>query len=145
MTATEPDTVPEVVVFDAEALVAYFCDEPGSDVVETYLEAVTGAADGYIAAVNLAEVHYIVRSLDSEERADSIVESIDETGIERIDSGDTWRTAADVKHRDSPALGDAFALATAEHVDGTLLVGADGDYDDIDASASITRFRTEPV
>jgi PIN domain nuclease of toxin-antitoxin system len=145
MTATESDAVPDAVVFDAEALVAYFCEEPGSDVVETYLEAVSGAAKGYISAVNLAEVHYIVRTIADEERADSIVDSIEETGIERVDSKDTWRTAADAKYRDSPALGDAFALATAEDVDGTLLVGADGDYDDIETAASISRFRSDPA
>ncbi|EMA57667.1 hypothetical protein C468_16792 [Halorubrum kocurii JCM 14978] len=41
-------------------------------------------------------------------------------------------------------LGDAFALGTAAHVDGMLLVGAAGDYDDI-TEVQITRFRIEPA
>jgi predicted nucleic acid-binding protein len=141
MTATE---VPDTIVFDAEPLVAYFCDEPGSDTVERYLEAVTGAADGYISAVTLAEVHYIVRAIDGERRADTVLDIIDETGITRVVSQKTWRTAADVKFEHTVALGDAFALATARAVDGTLLVGADGDYRGLDEHA-IVRFRTDPA
>jgi len=41
------------------------------------------------------------------------------------------------------ALGDAYALATADAVDGTLLVGADDDFDDVEDD--VVRFRDEPV
>jgi predicted nucleic acid-binding protein len=137
----EPD-VPGTVVFDAEPLVAYFCDEPGSDTVERYVDAVEGPADGYISAVSLAEVHYVVRAIGTEERADAVVDVLEESGIRRVDTEGTWSIAADIKYRHAPALGDAFALATAAHVDGTLLVGADDDYDDV-ADVSVTRCRTE--
>jgi predicted nucleic acid-binding protein len=133
---------PDTIVFDTEPLVAYFCDEPGSDTVETYIEAVEGSADGYISAINLAEVHYVVRAIDSEARADAIVNVLEETGIRRVDTEETWPSAADFKFRYSPALGDAFALATAIQVSGMLLVGADDDYDDVD-DVPITRFRPE--
>jgi PIN domain nuclease of toxin-antitoxin system len=132
------------VVFDAEPLVAYFCNEPGSDTVETYIDAVEGAADGFISAVNLTEVHSIVRAIDSVERADAVVDILDESGIRRVDTDETWSRAAEFKFRYTPALGDAFALGTAAHVDGTLLVGADDDYDGV-TGVTIARFRTEPV
>ncbi|WP_135829669.1 PIN domain-containing protein [Halorussus halobius] len=141
--ATEADH-PEAVVFDAEPLIAYFCDEPGSDTVETYLDAVEGATTGFISAINLAEVHYVVRAIDGEERADAIVDILEETGIRQVDTDETWTRAADFKFEYSPALGDAFALATAAHVDGVLLAGADDDYDAVD-DVPITRFRTEPA
>ncbi|WP_338047158.1 hypothetical protein [Natrinema pellirubrum] len=41
------------------------------------------------------------------------------------------------------ALRDAYALATADAVDGTLLVGADDDFDDVEDN--VVRFRDEPV
>jgi predicted nucleic acid-binding protein len=41
------------------------------------------------------------------------------------------------------SLGDAYALATAEAVDGTLLAGADDDFDEVDAS--VERLRHEPA
>lgn len=135
---------PESIVFDAEPLIAYFCNEPGSDAVETYVDAVESTADGYISAINLAEVHYVVRAIDGEERADAVVDILAESGIRRVDTEHTWSAAADFKFRYAPALGDAFALGTAAHVDGTLLVGADDDYDGV-TEVSIARFRTEPV
>jgi len=141
---TDGTEIPDTIVFDAEPLVAYFCDEPGSDTVERYVNAVEGAADGYISAINLTEVHYIVRAIDSEERADAVVDVLEESGIRRVDSDQIWRLAADIKSRHAPALGDAFALGTAVHVDGTLLVGADDDYDNI-PDIPFTRFRTEAV
>ncbi len=50
--------------------------------------------------------------------------------------------AVDFKFRYSLALGDAFALATAVQVDGTLLVGAEDDYDDV-TDVQIVRVRTD--
>jgi predicted nucleic acid-binding protein len=132
----------ESLVFDAEPLVAYFCDEPGSDTVERYVEAIERATSGFISAVNLAEVHYIVRSIDGRERADAVVDILEESGIRRVDTEETWSLASEFKTRYAPALGDAFALATAAHTDGTLLVGADDDYDDV-TDVPIVRFRTE--
>ena len=141
---TDGAEIPETIVFDAEPLIAYFCNEPGSDTVETYVNAIEGAADGYISATNLAEIHYIVRAIDGEERADAVVDVLEESGIRRVDSEQTWAPAADFKFRYSLALGDAFALGTAAHVDGVLLVGTDDDYDDV-TDVPITRFRTEPA
>jgi predicted nucleic acid-binding protein len=134
-------SLPGVVVFDAEPLIAYFCDEPGSDTVERYVTAVEGTVDGFISAVQLAEIHYVVRAIDGEERADAVVDVIDQSGIRRVDTEETWRLAAEFKARFAPALGDAFALATAAHVDATLLAGADDDYDEVD-DVSVARFRT---
>jgi len=140
---TDGAEVPGTIVFDAEPLVAYFCNEPGSDTVETYVDAVEGTADGYISAITLAEVHYVVRAIDGRARADAVVDVLEESGIRRVDTEGTWAPAAEFKFRHAPALGDAFALGTAAHVDGTLLVGADGDYGGV-TDVPITRFRTEP-
>jgi len=139
---TDEGALPERIVFDAEPLVAYFCDEPGSDTVERYVAAVEGAADGYISAVTLAEVQYVVRAIDGDGRADTVVDVLAESGIRQVDTEETWRHAADCKFRYSPALGDAFALGTAVHVDGTLLVGADDDFDAI-TDVPVVRFRAD--
>ena len=141
---TDSTDIPETIVFDAEPLIAYFCDEPGSDTVERYINAVEGSSNGFISAVNLAEVHYMVRVIDSQKRADAVVDVLEESGIRRVDTEETWLSAADFKFRYSPALGDAFALGTAASVEGVLLVGADDDYDEV-ADISVTRFRTDPA
>jgi hypothetical protein len=45
-----------------------------------------------------------------------------------------------LRHR--PAVGDSFALATADEKDATLLIGADNDYDGV-TEMDVTRFREE--
>lgn len=137
-------TVPDTIVFDAEPLVAYFCDESGSDTVERHLNAVEQHADGYISTVTLTAIHDIIRAVDGQPRGDAAVELLEESEICRVDTERTWTAAAEFKFQHSPPLGDAFALGTAGCVDGTLLVGADDDYDGIDG-VPITRFRDEPA
>lgn len=137
------EELPARLVFDTEPLVAYFCDENGSDTVERYLAAIERSVEGYISAVNLTEVHYVVRMIDSEARADTVVDILAESGLSRVDTDETWQFASEIKSRYSIALGDAFAVATAKSVDGTLLVGADDDFDDV-STVPITQFRTEP-
>jgi len=44
---TDGTSLPDTIVFDAEPLIAYFCNEPGSETVETYVNAAEGAANGY--------------------------------------------------------------------------------------------------
>lgn len=138
------DEIPATIVFDAEPLIAYFADEPGSDVVERYLDAVERGSDGFCSAVTFAEVHYVVRALEGEPRADTVVDVLEESGVRRIDTEETWRLAAEFKAGYSLALGDAFALATAGAVDGTLLAGADDEFEEVD-DLPIHRFRTDGV
>lgn len=139
---SETGAVPETVVFDAEPLIAYFSDEPGSDTVEQYLTAVEGATTGYISAVNAAELHYIVRGNAGLERAETVMEVLEESGIQRISTDELWRKTADFKFGYSLALGDAFALAAAAVVNGTLLVGAGDDFATV-TDVPITRFRAD--
>ncbi len=64
-------------------------------------------------------------------------------GVEQHGPADCWVTSAALEDAYSIALGDAYALATAHEVDGTLLVGADDDFDGV--TDSIERFRDEPA
>jgi len=132
--------VPDHVVFDAEPLIAHADDEPGSDVVETYLDAVAAAdVTGYVNCVNLAEIRYTLARKYDLDTADEYLDWLTDLGIEPADSGDLWMAASVYVLAYNPALGDSFALATAEHLDATLLVGGD-DYDDI-SDVPIARFR----
>ena len=136
-------TIPDRVVFDAEPLVAHADDEPGSEVVEEYLDAV--AADdtaGFVNYVTLSEIRYILARKYDRETAAEYIDWLTDLGIESVGIDDIWQETADHVLSSNPALGDAFALATAEHLTAILLVGADDDYDAID-DVSITRFRNE--
>ena len=138
-------TVPERVVFDAEPLVAHAAGEPGSEVVEEYLNAVAdGETNGYVSRVNLTEVRYIIARQADIARADEYVEWLFDLGVRPLGVDDVWEAAAEVVLEYNPALGDSFALATADHLDAVVLVGADDDFDDVSASR-VRRFREDPV
>lgn len=68
---------------------------------------------------------------------------LEELGVVVHDARTCWDTAATLKRRHTMALGDTYALATAVDIDGTLLIGADDDFDAVDVA--VERFRTERV
>lgn len=131
---------PERVVFDAEPLVAHADAEPGSETVEAYLEAVAaGEVEGYVSLVNSTEVRYTLARKYDRATADDYLGWLADLGLERLDVAETWAAAADHVVEHDPALGDAFALATAELVDATLLAGGDGV-----SAVPVVRFRDGP-
>lgn len=134
-------TIPEHVVFDAEPLVAHADDEPGSETVESFLDAVVAdETAGFASCVTLAEVRYVLARKYDRGVANEYVEWLQTLGIDRVGVDELWIEASEFVLEYNPALGDAFALATAEQVDATLLVGGDDDYDDV-TDVRIERFR----
>lgn len=131
------------LVFDTEPLLAYLWDEDGSDVVEKRLEQVKNGVQGYLSSVTLSEVYYNVANSSTVQSAKNAIQTLKNHGFEIIDSGTTWQHAGWFKHKYGPALGDSYALGTAAEVDGTLIVGADDDFDPI-TEVPLERFRTEP-
>jgi predicted nucleic acid-binding protein len=136
--------VPDRVIFDAEPLIAHADGELGSDAVEEYLDAVAAAdTAGYVCTVNLAEVRYILARKYDRTTADEYLDWLSDLGIETVDVGDAWVEASEYILTYNPALGDSFALAAAETVEATLLVGGDNDYDEV-SGVPIERFRDGP-
>jgi ribonuclease VapC len=144
------------VVFDAEALLAFSFDEPGADEVEHWLNRVyDGEIDGYTSTINLAEFRYIAIRKTSVEQADAHIDDLRDMGVTEYNIDDLWESASELKAMYSPALGDAYAIATAKALDNdsernsTLLVGADDDYDVFENEEGfkhlIKRFRDESV
>ncbi|UPM44035.1 hypothetical protein [Halocatena salina] len=76
--------------------------------------------------------------------ADEYLDWLFDLGLTPVNTEALWDNAAEYVVEYNPALGDSFALATAEAVDGTLLVDADDDYDDM-TTVSIERFRGDPA
>lgn len=133
------------IVFDNEPLLAALFDEPGCDAVESHLrEVYRGDREGYVSYVTWTELLYTVARARSWEFGETAVRELERQNVVPVAVRDTWRSAARFKHQHNVALGDAFALAAADHVDGTLLVGADDDFEEVDEVA-IERFRVEGV
>mgnify|MGYP002763374304 CR=1 FL=1 len=76
----------DAIVFDAEPLVAFGCDEPGSDLVEQYLTAVEQGTPGYVSTVSLTERHSVVRAIATERRAKTMVDVLEASGVRPVDT-----------------------------------------------------------
>ncbi len=118
------------VVFDTQALLALYLDEPGADKVESYLNLVLqGKMKGYMNVVDLAELYYILGRI-SEETADEKERNLRSFGIKIIfDNSKLWKSAAIIKAGHSLSLADAFAAATAVNLKGALVTGSDVEFD----------------
>lgn len=117
------------IVFDAEPLIAYLEDEPGSERVEEYLNKMkTGDLIAGISPVQITEVCYVAERLGSREVAIDFFRSLDEDGLKTTSVKNISIPAAEFKSM-GHSLGDSFALATAYEEMATLIVGADSDFD----------------
>jgi len=112
-------------VLDSFALIAYFRDEPGADIVENLL-VTAGRKDSplHMTDVNYAEVKYSIVKKDGPEAWEEAAKILQ--GLP-IDFHSTSRamadTAADFKARFRMSLADAFAAALAKEKKAELVTG----------------------
>jgi predicted nucleic acid-binding protein len=122
----------ECVVFDTEALLAYYLGEAGGEAVMRLLESVSGRkVKGCINIVNLAELYYILHR-KSPAVADEKVRNLRAFGVEVVGvdcKQGLWKAAAQIKSGSALSLADAFAAATAKLCHGELVTGGDPELD----------------
>jgi predicted nucleic acid-binding protein len=129
------------VVFDAEPLIAHADDDPDAATTAARLDAVAANdVDGRLTRINATEIRYVLAGKYDVERADRYLQWLSDVGITPVGAEELWTTAADWILAEDPSLADAYALAAAEVTGGTLLVGADDDFESIDTLA-IERIR----
>lgn len=119
--------MPERLTFDSEAILAFYLGEKGGEIVRDSLEKVQkGEAEGYINVLNLTEIYYILCRVDpalAEEKQRNL--RLYGLKIVPVEDDGLWRLAAQIKSKHSLSLADAFAVATAETLKSTLIVGSD--------------------
>ncbi len=123
-----------MIVFDTEALLIFYLDEKGADVVERLLDEVwKGDLEGYLNIVNLTEFYYILY------RQDPVVAEEKEANLRAyglkivpITDNSIWKEAGRIKGLHSLSLADAFAAATARLNDSELVAGSDSEFDCVD-------------
>ena len=112
-------------VLDSYALMAFFEDEPGADLVrDLLLKAEENRVNLLISVVNLGEVWYSIARTNSPEIADQYVGEIDGMAIEVVDAD--WqltRQAAIFKVNGNISYGDCFAAALAKNRRAELVTG----------------------
>jgi len=123
-----------IVVFDTQALLAYYLGEPGAGKVETYLKKVLdNKVEGHINVVNLAELYYVLCRVgrDVAEEKERNLRSFGVKIVSVQDKSELWKKAAIIKSENAVSLADAFAAATAITLKGSLITGADPEFNKI--------------
>jgi predicted nucleic acid-binding protein len=123
--------MPENLTFDSEPLLAFFLGEPGAETVSDFLSKIQRKEiEGFINVINLTEVYYILYRLNPS-LADKNCRALSHFGLTVVPVQDDgiWRSAAKIKAAHSLSLGDSFAVATAEKLKSTLVIGSDDEFD----------------
>ena len=112
-------------VLDSYALMAFFEDEPGADIVRSLIfKAEEGGVNLLMSVVNLGEVWYSIARSNSPEIADQYIQEINGMAIEIVDAD--WaltHQAAAFKVNGNIAYGDCFAAALAKIHRAELITG----------------------
>lgn len=112
-------------VLDSYALMAFFEDEPGADMVRSLIfKAEEGSVSLLMSVVNLGEVWYSIARSNSPEVADQYVDEINGMAIEIVDAD--WaltHLAAAFKANGNIAYADCFAAALAKNHKAELVTG----------------------
>ena len=127
------------MVLDACALIAFFNDEPGADIVAEVLHVVPVVE---MAAINLLEIAYdAVRSSGQPQSARDVLETVSKLpiSIRRDIDDDVLEMAAGFKARFRISLADSVALAVATVCDAPLVTCDHHEFDAIE-STGIARF-----
>lgn len=112
-------------VLDSYALMAFFEDEPGADLVrELILKAEENKVNLLMSVVNLGEVWYSIARTNSPEVADQYIGEIRGMAIEILDTDWTLtRQAAAFKAGGNISYADCFAAALAKLKKAELVTG----------------------
>jgi len=125
-------------VLDAYALMAFFEDEQGADLVRGLIsKAEEGGSDLWMSVVNLGEVWYSIARTNSPATADQYIQEIEGMAIEIVDAD--WqltRQAAAFKTSGKLSYGDCFAAALAK-VNKAELVTGDKEFKSLEAEIKI--------
>jgi predicted nucleic acid-binding protein len=112
-------------VLDSYALLAFFQDEPGADLVEKILiDAEYGHAEVYLCVINWGEIYYTIKRRLGDRIAEEKIEEIEHMAI-NIVSADKILTgkAAKIKANFSMSYADSFAAALSQMKDAELITG----------------------
>lgn len=113
------------VVFDSYALIALFRQEPGYEFVRDLLvKMANDESEGYINAINLGEVYYMISRKSNTKNADAAITAIKQMPIQIIEPDlKMCLDAAAIKAKHSLSYADAFAAALTISRKAVLVTG----------------------
>ncbi len=110
---------------DSYAMMAYFEDEPGADVVVEILnDIVNTRSRAYMSIINWGEIYYNTFRVQGEKSAESVLVQMSLYPIEFIDADRSLTyEAAKLKGKHKIAYADCFAAALAHRFDAKIVTG----------------------
>lgn len=125
-------------VLDSYALMAFFQDEPGADLVrDLILKAEENRVNLLMSVVNLGEVWYAIARTNSPEIADQYIGEIRGMAIDIVDvDWNLTRQAALFKTNGNISYADCFAAALAKLKKAELVTG-DNEFKPLDGEIKI--------
>lgn len=118
------------IVFDSSALIALFRQEAGYELVrELLVKAANDESEGYISAVTVGEIYYLISSTSSAKNAEAAIVAIKQIPIQIIEPDlKMCIDAAGIKVKYSLSYADAFAV-TLTMTKKAILITADREFD----------------
>ena len=112
-------------VFDSYAMIAFFEDEPGAEIVERALkELAAKQAVGWMSVINWGEVYYCTYRQQGRETAVQILQQIAAYSVEIVPADRALTLdAVQIKARHKIAYADCFAAALARKKNAPLITG----------------------
>jgi predicted nucleic acid-binding protein len=129
------------VVFDSYALIAFFRQEPGYEMVRDLLVKIANdESEGFITTVNIGEIYYMISRKSNQKNAEAAVEAVLQFPLHIVEA-DLKLTleAAKIKARHSLSYADAFAAALTINRKAVLITGDD----EFDALVGETNFKVK--
>lgn len=112
-------------VIDSYAMMAYFEDEAGADIVAAILkDVVTKKARGYMSIINWGEIYYNTFRVQGKAMAESVLSQLARYPIELVDADRSLTyEAAKLKGKFKIAYADCFAAALAHRLNAKVVTG----------------------
>lgn len=113
------------IVFDSYALIAFFRQEPGYEVVrELLVKMAADESEGYITTVNIGEVYYMISRKSNQKNAEMALDALLKFPLVMVDADLKLSVeAAKLKAKYSLSYADAFAAALTIQKKAVLITG----------------------
>lgn len=120
------------IVFDSYALIAFFRQESGYELVRNLLvKMANDESEGYITTVNIGEVYYMISRKSNQRNAEIALDALLKFPVQMIEADLRLSLdAAKLKARYSLSYADAFAAALTIQKRAVLITG-DNDFDNL--------------
>lgn len=126
-------------VLDACALIAFFNNEEGADIIEAILESDNPI---YVSIINVFEIYYDSYRRGGEEKANELLDEIGKLPLTIIEdiNRDIIKNAAFFKVNFSISLADSIALGLGKHLNAKVVTSDHHEFDVIENKKLIDFF-----